>query len=239
VARRATLLALGMASMLLGCIFGPQPAAKSLALTLSALGLVLASALLLAILREAYRHHRLSRALPQADRAASLLGEPVRLVPGLVAPVVAGFRRPSLYCPANLSRRLDEEELRAVVLHERHHQLARAPLALVVLAALRPFVGALASGRVWLERQRARIEIAADAYALEAGATRTALASALLKLSRQPEALWLPGFDAAAEIRIPALLGEPTSAGPKQRSQDYVALASLTFLVACLLAYLA
>lgn len=123
---------------------------------------------------------------------------------------MAGIRRPTIYCSADIVAALEDEELQAVLLHEHHHQLVRAPARLVVLSALRPWLGFVRPGAAWLERQRARIEVAADEHAIGSGATRAALARAIVKLQHSSSIAALARFASVSELRVRALLGEET-----------------------------
>ena len=156
----------------------------------------------------ALAHHRVSRTLRHEARAAFVANQAVGFVPGIGAALVAGIRHPRIYCSEDLVTRLNAEELRAVLIHERHHQLAHAPARLVVLSALAPFLGLLRSGSAWLERQQAGIEIAADQHAIRNGVTRATLARAILKLRDTSPSVSLAGFATAGDLRLRALLGE-------------------------------
>lgn len=199
--------------------------AAALAIGLAAIG---------SILRQALVHHRLSSALAGLARPATLADQPVSLVPEIAAPTVAGVRRPTIYCSEDLAARLDANEVRAVLLHERHHQLAFAPARLVVLVGLAPIVGRVGVGRSWLERQRARIEIAADDYALRSGAGRPAIARALLKLDAAAPLGSLVGFATAHELRLRALLREPLQVSPERTLGLSTFLAVAAVAVVCL-----
>ena len=159
-------------------------------------------------------HHRVSRRLRRQARPAVVAAHAVGVVPGIGAALVAGIRDPRIYCAQDLVTRLDAEELRAVLLHERHHELVHAPARLVVLSALAPFLGLLGSGSAWLERERARIEIAADEHAIRHGARCATLARAILKLRDTPPTLSLAGFATASDLRLRALLGDDIGAVP-------------------------
>ena len=163
-------------------------------------------------------------------------GTSVALVPGLGAALVAGLRRPQIYCADDLSERLDSEELRAVILHEHHHQLSRGPAQLVLISALAPILGRIEPGQAWIERERAKVEIAADAYALSAGASRQALASALLKLASSPGLSAAPGFSSAVDLRVRALLGEAT--GIERGGSGGQIAAALVLITSCVALYL-
>lgn len=164
----------------------------------------------------AYRHSRLARELTHLARPRELAGIEVEQLDGLDAAFVAGLRRPRIYCAPDLADRLTSHELRAVLLHERYHQLDRAPAKLVILESLAPLIRALRGGRAWLTRRYAAFEIAADRHALRHGVSRTSLARALLKLAPAQPSLGI-GFASAADLRLRALLdGEmpPPSAVP-------------------------
>ncbi len=209
-----TTCAPGMAATV--CLGGPVSSIRDLLGVAVATGVIAGVLLAASIVSQARRHRRLSTVLDRAASPARLADQEVRLVPGLGAPHVAGLAHPRIYCPADLADRLDESELRAVLLHERHHQLAHASARLVVLAAILPAVGRLEAGRRWVERRRAALEIAADVHALGAGASRAELARALLKLGSASLDVSLPSYSSASELRLRHLTGEtiPASRGP-------------------------
>jgi len=201
-------------------------------------GLVTAAAILAVVAalvaRQAAAHHRLSEHLRWTARPAVVGGEQIGLVPGLGAAVVAGLWRPRIYCSEDVLISLDGEELAAVLLHEHHHTLSQAPAKLVVLAALSGLVGGMRAGAAWIERERSKIEIAADDHALANGASRAALARAILKLSDAPPPLILAAFASATDLRMRALIGgEHRAAGPSHRLAPTAVLAAALVVVAC------
>lgn len=234
MAQRGCSLSPGGVNFVAGCL---TPAAWLPAEVMTA-GLAAALAIGLAaigsILRQAFVHHRLSSALARLALPATLADQPVSLVPEIAAPTVAGLRRPTIYCSEDLAARLDADEVRAVLLHERHHQLAFAPARLVVLSGLAPIVGRVGVGRSWLEGQRARIEIAADEYALRSGAGRSAIARALLKLDAAAPLGSLAGFATAHELRLRALLREPLQVSPERTPGLSTFLAVAAVAVVCI-----
>src|SRR5207249_2159155 len=137
-------------------------------------------------------------------RPVVVSGRPVRIVPDSGLLLVAGIRRPRTYCSLDVLGQLSPAESRAVLLHERHHEQVRAPARLVALAGLESFLRWSGVGRLWLHRQRARIEIEADRYALHEGALRSELASALIKLQQIPRADARAAFGSATELRLRA-----------------------------------
>lgn len=221
-----------------GCMAVPQAVGQEVAHALMAAIILSAAVVIASFLYQAIRHHRLAAGMAGLARHGAIGGEPVEFVAGLASPVVAGLWRPRIYCADDLTTRLDPDEVEAVVLHERHHLLDRAPLRMVALAAVAPAMGRVAQGRAWLERERARIEIAADRYALGAGASRPAIAGALLKLSETPGLVGAPGFASAADLRIRALLlDEPTGLDVDRPLVQTVAAVGF-LLAACVIAYL-
>lgn len=233
--RRTVLLGVSAFAAIVACMLAPADGLRATGHALLAVGALLAVAFLVAIALEARRHHRLAVSIARVGRPATLDGRSVTLVPGLGAAVVAGLRRPRIFLADDLPDRLDTAELRAVILHEHHHQLERAPARLVLIGALAPVLGRLAAGRAWMERERARLEIAADAYALISGASKPALASALLKLTSRPRLSPAPGFATAGELRVRALLGD--TPGTEGDSAGRV-LAALIVVASCLVVYL-
>ncbi|MCI0344900.1 MAG: hypothetical protein L0221_05565 [Chloroflexi bacterium] len=190
-----------------------QPGFRAVALAGLATGAIVGLLVLGSIGVQAVLHHRLTKRLRQEARPAVLGDHAVGLVPGVGAALVAGLRRPRTYCSADIATRLGAEELRAVLLHERHHELVHAPARLVVLSALAPFISRLDAGSAWLQRRRAEIEIAADRHAIAAGAARATLARAIVKLNEAAPTLTVAGFASAGDLRLRALLGDES--GPE------------------------
>jgi beta-lactamase regulating signal transducer with metallopeptidase domain len=179
-------------------------------------------------------HHQVARSLDRWARPAIVADHAVGLVPGIGAALVAGIRRPRIYCSDNLATRLTPSELHAVLLHERHHELSHAPAMLVVLSALTPFIGHTGLGSGWLERRRAAIEIAADEHAIRNGATRSTLARAIVKLRETPAQLPLAGFATASDLRLRALLGENVERDAPIRGARVVVAVGVAVAVAAL-----
>ena len=118
--------------------------------------------------------------------------------------------------------------------HEQHHELSRAPVALVALLGVAAVLGWVRPIGRWADRIRAQIEIAADAYALAHGLSRPAIALAIVKLSSPPSSPGIASFESAVEIRLRALVRQ--EAPPAHTRRDDVGLilafASLV-VVAC------
>jgi beta-lactamase regulating signal transducer with metallopeptidase domain len=190
-----------------------------------------------------YRHALLVRGLDRLARPAVLRGVRVRELPGGGTPFVAGVRSPRIYWPRALGGALTTDEILAVLLHEQYHQLDRAPVKLIALEAVAILAGRTRHMRALLVRHAADLEIAADRYSLEKGATRPALASALLKFIATPSARPSTGFASAVDLRLEALL-EPDDAdryeqrhlaGPLARLSLWI-VAWLGVVLACLVA---
>ncbi len=150
--------------------------------------------------------------------------------PTLVA-LCYGLLRPRIAISAGLMARLDDAELAAVLLHERHHLRRRDPLRYLLLHALTTglFLVPLAPMvHRWLET---RIELAADRAAL-AVLPRGALAGALAAVLTVPPDL-PAGLAAltATETRIAHLAGMPQPApAPVAASLMSVALLAVLAL---------
>ena len=97
-----------------------------------------------------------------------------------------GWRAPRILMTTGLVEFLDEPELRGVLAHERYHLEQRDPFKILFARALRDALVFLPLLRDLVENYVVLQEIAADQAALAAGATRDALASALLKLLHSP-----------------------------------------------------
>lgn len=97
-----------------------------------------------------------------------------------------GWRKPRVLVTTGLVESLDDVELKSVLAHEKYHLAQRDPFKILVARALRDAVVFVPFLKDLVENFLVLQEIAADQSALEAGATREALASALLKVFRSP-----------------------------------------------------
>lgn len=123
----------------------------------------------------------------------------------------AGSVRPTVYVTTGAIDVLTDDELRAVLLHEIHHARTRAPLRAAFVEAWFRIVRLAPPIRRRLVSRLATLETTADRFALEAGATRRQLASALVKLDSSPGV----SFAGHADARVSALVGgsSPESTG--------------------------
>ena len=190
----------------------------------------------LSVAWHAERHRRLASLLDRLAEPAVLGEMPVGVVDGIGPACVAGLRRPRIYCASDLAIQLEPVELRAVLLHERHHQIDHAPARLILLDAVAWPLRRLTMGRRWLAGARAQIEIAADRYALTSGATRADLASALLKLGDQDAPLGVAGYTASSERRLRALLDDAPERVADRSPWFAAILVSAAVLLVCLVA---
>ena len=149
---------------------------------------------------------------PRLVRAANRLGLSGRLTyldePGLAA-CCYGVLRPRVAVTAGLVARLDDEELLAVLAHERHHLRRRDPARYLGIRTLAAAAFMLPVAAAVAHRLETRFELAADRAAL-AVAPRGALAGALLAVLAGPR---LPTAGtaglSATEARVAHLAGAP------------------------------
>ncbi len=230
--RRGSYLFLLAGLLAAGCLAGIWLSSPTLLIPL----LAVVALLTLRLFVHGCRHARLARALEFGSVPGTHAGVLVRWRRFRSGAVVAGVRRPTIYCDPDLRRSLSTAELRAVVLHERCHQLRRDPARLLVLAALEPFLRLLRPGRAWLEWRRARLEIDADGFALRHGVERADLARAILRLGGAEPALNSAGFASAVELRLKALVGDihDSSTNGRRRLAATIAGATLSCALAVL-----
>jgi len=119
----------------------------------------------------------------------------------------AGFIKPKIYVSTGLVDALDENELRAVVLHESHHRESRDPLKGLFVSFVSDLLFFLPVSR-WLKKAyHLAAEVTADAGSIDRRADPLDLAASLLKVQKLggSAAAWF--FDPTAE-RAKHLLGE-------------------------------
>jgi beta-lactamase regulating signal transducer with metallopeptidase domain len=95
--------------------------------------------------------------------------------------------RPRICLTTRLLELLDDEELAAVLLHERHHLVRRDPARLLIARMVLAGTAYLPGASTVFHHFYASSEIAADTAALPGG--RLALASAMVKLARAQSGL--------------------------------------------------
>lgn len=197
-------------------------------LVVAGIFLVVGAWLVVATLR-AVRHARMALTLARLSGVGELAGMPVRALPG-VGPMVAGLVRPHVYCDREVSAMLGPAEQRAVLLHEVCHQRRRDPLRLVAYETLEYLFSWIPVVRRHVDEARARLEIRADQYALDNGASRAHLAGALLALSELGPAPAV-GFSTHADRRVAALLGDLPPEKPPAKRWRWAAVPLVTVLL--------
>jgi beta-lactamase regulating signal transducer with metallopeptidase domain len=189
---------------------GVGSAVHAVALGLVFLGLVTIGIVVASITRQARTHSRLSKGLRSVARPAVIGGRTVGVAPGVRVALVAGFRRPTTYVSADVIATLTGDEIEAVMLHERHHELSHAPARVVVLTGADAVLGGVPLVSGWVAWARAQIEIDADRHAVGAGSTRQSIARAIVKLADPSTALPTSGFASTTDLRLGALLNPAT-----------------------------
>jgi Zn-dependent protease with chaperone function len=117
----------------------------------------------------------------------------------------AGLLRPHVYISRGAVELLDEEQLRSVCAHERHHARRRDPLRLASARVLADALFFAPTLRELVRRQHSLAEIGADeAAVVAAGGDRAPLAGAMLSFSDAAG----PGEGGLAPERIDHLVGE-------------------------------
>jgi len=203
---------------LLGRAMPPRPLLILLLLVGTVVGVsaVAASRELIGAFRLTRELRRVEAPAPPAVAAAARrLGLESRLTYLAISTSVAfcyGFLWPRVAITAGLTHRLDdEEELVAVLVHERHHMQRRDPLRYLLIRSLTSglfMIPAAKAARLWIET---RIELAADRAALAVvspGALATALLAALAVKTVMPVGTAPLG---TTEARIGHLTGRPAA----------------------------
>jgi hypothetical protein len=157
--------------------------------------------------RASTRFHRIltgaaPEALPRAPGVLLVADEEPRAF-------CAGLLRPQVYISTGAVALLDDDALKAVLAHERHHVGRRDPLRLAAGRVLAQALFFLPGLRDLVARQQALAELGADESAVNATpADRSALARAMLSFADVPANDVSAGIDPA---RVDYLLGEPPS----------------------------
>ncbi len=120
-----------------------------------------------------------------------------------------GLFKPGVYLSASLCKRLKNEELKAVILHEAHHMKKYDPLRLLIVAFISDIFFFIPLSRYLKALFISSKEKAADDAAVAASKKPLELASALIKLLRSkndlilnPTAIWEPGSPAERIHRL-------------------------------------
>jgi Zn-dependent protease with chaperone function len=135
----------------------------------------------------------------------------------------AGAVRPVVHLSLGACARLDDDQLRAVLVHELDHVRSREPLRRAAMRAASE-IGFFIPVLAWVrERRRERSELRADRRAIERVGART-VARALWALGSEPGSAAFPAFVGSARPRVAQLVGDPI---PRQRPGASILAASL------------
>ena len=143
-----------------------------------------------------------------------------------------GFLKPRVFLSTKLVDILDEKELRAVILHESHHQRSKDPLKGLVVSFISDFLFFLPVSRFLKKTYHLMSEITADAYSVSSQADPLDLVGSLLKVQKinGPAASWF--FDPTTE-RAKQLLGQPSRIPlPLKKTFLTIVLLAITAMIA-------
>ncbi|MBJ7609297.1 MAG: M56 family metallopeptidase [Candidatus Dormibacteraeota bacterium] len=145
----------------------------------------------------------------EATVARHRLGGRARLTGGSGIAFCTGLLRPRLYFSVDVVDALDNEELEAVLVHERCHAARRDPLRRVLRRALADVLWFAPAVAWWADQRIRREEMAADAAAVRRVGLRP-VAGALVKLwTSPPTSVSSAAYGDAASARVASLLGDP------------------------------
>lgn len=191
-------------------------------LVLALMGLAVTALAIAGAVREYVAARRFARALDSSEM--QLLDDAVILAEDRPIAFCAGLLRPRVYVSSGAVALLDEQALRAVIAHERHHARRRDPLRLAagrVMARALFFIPGL---KGLVRRQQALSELSADEDAIGArDRNRSALARAMLAFSDVQSSDHRIGVE---DARVDYLLGEP----PSWRFPLVLSLAALSMI---------
>ena len=119
----------------------------------------------------------------------------------------AGALDPTVFVTPTLIKRLNADELDAVLLHERHHAERREPLRRSLVKAATDVLFFIPLLTWWAERRLEESELAADRTAIGQLGRHT-MGRALLHAA-VGESQGLPAFGGAIEARVAQVLDEP------------------------------
>lgn len=197
-----------------------------------ATSLVLAVLTLAAVVRALHRWweaRRNLRSLPLTE--AEIAGMPVLTFPAS-APLAfaSGFFRPRIYISTAAQRQLSPGQLHAAVLHEHAHVEFGDTSTTLVLAIARGTFGRVPLLGRLIDRQSTRLELRADARALESGAERRDLFEAIVRCAASPQPS-VTGADIHLRLRTLATADRPGGFGEPGAAVLTLMLASFTLPV--------
>ncbi|MEO7118138.1 MAG: hypothetical protein ABIZ34_04115, partial [Candidatus Limnocylindrales bacterium] len=161
------------------------------------------------------RAWRLGRELRRWSEQRSIDGIRVQVVVGGGTMAMAvGTVTPQIFIGDDLLDILTGSERAAVLWHEEHHRVTRAPVRAAALEAWLTLLGRWGPARKRLIDRLADLEQLADEYAITRGSSAASLAGALLKT--EPTLLGA-SFSYGAERRIHALVDTDLGHPPRAR----------------------
>lgn len=202
---RARVIAVAGLAALAWCAVGSATIGGDPMIAAEAVGVVALVAWAAMLGQRVWLGRRLADELTSVSRPAASAGIAYRLVdlPSSDA-LVVGTIRPTIFLGRDLLARLDEAELRAVLLHEEHHRRTRAPIRAAALEAWLAIVRPVGRLRAIVAGRLTDLEILADGFALAHGIEPAVLASALVKGAGRPAVG--SAFATAADARVAVLL---------------------------------
>ncbi len=136
--------------------------------------------------------------------------------------------KPRVCVTTRLLDLLDDEELGAVLIHERHHIFRHDPARLVAARMILACTGFLPGARAIYHQFYTASELAADAAAAELPGGRLALASAMLKLVRMQRTLLADGAAVSALSTVPSRVEALLSPAPEPTRVPWFSVAETT-----------
>ena len=184
--------------------------------------IVMSFSLLYASARTGLRMARTWNFLDRIDRRAvldkdvprpSFLGKAIIFEDPRPLAFTGGLLRPRTFLSTKLLETLDEEELRAVVLHESHHQRSKDPLKSLAVSFVSDFLFFLPVSKFLKKAYLLESETTADARSVELRGDLLAIVGLLLKVRKLDDLQTSWFFDPTTE-RVKRLLGERTRIFP-------------------------
>ena len=198
-------------TLCMGMFAGQSELGRLLVLALAGIGLAVPLRGIVSVVRQVRATRRLCRALPVEETRP---GSPPVVVVQDERPLAfcCGLLRPRVFVSTGARQLLDEGELHAVLVHERHHARRRDPLRLLVARALRDAVFFVPVLTLCQARFSALAELAADRSAMAAAGVGP-LAGALAVFDSHGGPL-----TAVSNERVDHLQGAPADWGVSRRA---------------------
>lgn len=162
--------------------------------------------------------HRVVAISSSLNEAASVAGVAAvirEIDSAAIVAFCAGLLSPRIYVSRGAVARLDRDELRAILEHERHHLMQRDPLRLLLAELAAGLAWFVPGVRATLRNFRTTVELDADRSSIARTGTTESLGSALVKALDGVSGAHTPvrgavTFFATTDRRIDQLLGNET-----------------------------